>query len=48
MSYLLIVGALIGVSFYYDLSFPLGAGIVLTGITIWSILMNRKVAIPRW
>ncbi len=48
MSYLIIFAGLLGLSLYLDLSVPLGAGIILTGLTIWAILLNRKLPIPKW
>ena len=47
-SYLVILAGLVGVTLYYDFSFALSAGIILTGMTIWAILVNHKVPIPRW
>lgn len=48
MSYLLIFAGLLGLTLYMDLGFALGAGIILTAETIWAILLNRKVPIPKW
>ena len=48
MSYLLIFVGLLGLTLYMDLGIALGAGIILTAETIWAILLNRKVPIPKW
>ena len=48
MSYLVIFAGLVGVSVYLDLSLTMSSGIILLGMTIWAILMNRKLHIPKW
>lgn len=48
MSYLVMFAGLVGVTVYLDLSLMMSAGIVLLGMTIWTILMNRKLHIPKW
>lgn len=48
MSYLLVFAALVGLTLYLDLSVALSAGVVLIGMTVWAILMNRKLPIPKW
>ncbi|MEX0792872.1 MAG: hypothetical protein WD045_07020 [Pirellulaceae bacterium] len=48
MSYLVVLAGLLGVTLYYDFNFALAAGVILTGMTIWAILVNHKVPIPRW
>jgi len=48
MSYLVILAGLVGLCFCLDLSLPLSAGIILVALSIWGILMNRKLSIPKW
>ncbi|WP_158545554.1 hypothetical protein [Bremerella cremea] len=48
MSYLLVFAGLLGISLYLDLSIALASGIILIGLTIWAVLMNRKLPIPKW
>ncbi|WDI44655.1 hypothetical protein [Bremerella sp. P1] len=48
MSYLVVFAGLLGLTFYLDLSAMLSAGIILIGMTIWIVLMNRKLHIPKW
>lgn len=48
MSYLLILAGLVGVTYYLDLDLLLSSGIILSGLTLWAILLNRKVPIPKW
>ncbi len=48
MSYLLVFAGLLAVTLYFDLSVALSAGIILVGLTIWAVLLNRKLPIPKW
>ena len=48
MSYLVVFAALVGVTVYLDMALPMAAGIILIGMTIWAVLMNRKLHIPKW
>lgn len=48
MSYLVVFAGLVGAAVYLDLSLMLSAGIILIGMTIWFVLMNRKLHIPKW
>lgn len=48
MSYLVVFAGLLGVTLYLDLSVMLSAGIILIGMTLWIVLMNRRLHIPKW
>ena len=48
MSYLVIFAALLGLVLYFDLSMALSIGVIVTGMTVWAVLMNRKLPIPKW
>ncbi|WP_158262406.1 MULTISPECIES: hypothetical protein [Pirellulaceae] len=48
MSYVLVFAGLLATTLYLDLSFVFSAGIILAGMTIWAVLLNRKLPIPKW
>ncbi len=48
MSYLVVFAGLLGVTLYLDLTIVMSAGIILMGMTIWAVLMNRRLNIPKW
>ncbi|WP_158261217.1 MULTISPECIES: hypothetical protein [Pirellulaceae] len=48
MSYLVVFAGLLGVTLYLDLTVMMSAGIILIGMTLWTVLMNRKLHIPKW
>ncbi|MBA2117961.1 hypothetical protein [Bremerella alba] len=48
MSYLVVFAGLLGLTLYMDLTIIMSAGIILVGMTIWAVLMNRKLHIPKW
>ena len=48
MSYLIVFAGLLGVTLYLDLTMVMSIGIILMGMTIWAVLMNRRLNIPKW
>jgi len=48
MSYLVVFAGLLGLTLYLDMTIVMSTGIILVGMTIWAVLMNRKLQIPKW